>query len=190
VGTLSLQQLIMKVLVGSRNPVKVEATKVAFALFFDAVEVIAFEVSSGVSAQPVEDETFEGAEHRADTLIVLNDEQNLHAQFFVGIEGGIKKLRQRWFAFGALCVIDDCGRRGYGTTPFFELPNSVSAELMKGTDVELGDVMDRVTGKENTKQKQGAVGFFTRGVMSRKEYYVAGLTAALIPFLNADLYFR
>jgi inosine/xanthosine triphosphatase len=179
----------MKVLVGSRNPVKVEATKVAFALFFDAVEVIAFEVSSGVSAQPVEDETFEGAEHRAEKLRALNNEQNLHAQFFVGIEGGIKKLRQRWFAFGATCILDAHGRRGYGTTPFFELPNSVSAELVKGTGVELGDVMDRVTGEKNTKQNQGAVGFFTRGVMSRKEYYVAGLTVALIPFLNADLYF-
>jgi non-canonical (house-cleaning) NTP pyrophosphatase len=46
-----------------------------------------------------------------------------------------------------------------------------------------------VTGEKNTKQNQGAVGFFTRGVMSRKGYYVAGLTVALIPFLNADLYF-
>ncbi|HDS45918.1 MAG TPA: inosine/xanthosine triphosphatase [Methanomicrobia archaeon] len=180
----------MNVLVGSRNPVKVDATKEAFGLFFDAVEVIALEVSSGVSAQPVEDETFEGAEHRADRLRELNDALNLHAQFFVGIEGGIKKLRQRWFAFGAVCLIDACGRRGYGTTPFFELPNAVSAELVKRTGLELGDVMDRMTGAENTKQKQGAVGFFTRGVLSRKAYYVAGLTVALIPFLNPDLYFR
>ncbi|MGC9444696.1 MAG: inosine/xanthosine triphosphatase [Candidatus Methanospirareceae archaeon] len=181
---------MMKVLVGSRNPVKVDATKVAFAQFFDAVEVLALAVSSGVSAQPIEDETFEGAEHRAERVRVLNDEQNLHAQFFVGIEGGIKQLRQRWFAFGATCVINARGRRGYGTTPFFELPNAISAELMKRTGAELGDVMDRLTGMENTKQKQGAVGFFTQGVLSRKAYYVAGLTVALIPFLNADLYFR
>ena len=180
----------MNVLVGSRNPVKVDATKVAFAQFFDAVEVLAFAVSSDVSAQPIEDETFEGAEHRAERLRVLNEEQNLHAQFFVGIEGGIKQLRQRWFAFGAMCIIDARGRRGYGTTPFFELPGSISAELIAGTDIELGDVMDRLTGKEHTKQNQGAVGFFTRGVVSRKAYYVAGLTVALIPFVNADLYFR
>ncbi|MBN1455106.1 MAG: inosine/xanthosine triphosphatase [Methanomicrobia archaeon] len=180
----------MNVLVGSRNPVKVKATKEAFAQFFDAVEVLALEVSSNVSAQPIEDETFEGAEHRAERLKALNTKQNLDAQFFVGIEGGIKKLRQRWFAFGVICILDAHGRSGYGTTPFFELPNSISSELMKEENVELGDVMDRVTGEKNTKQKQGAVGFFTRGVMSRKEYYVAGLTVALIPFLNADLYFR
>ena len=189
-ATVSLQPPVMKVLVGSRNPVKVKATRVAFAQFFDDVEITALAVSSSVSAQPIEDETFAGAEHRAEGLRVLNDEQHLHAQFFVGIEGGIKQLRQRWFAFGATCVLDTCGRRGYGTTPFFELPNAVSAELLKGTGVELGDVMDRVTGEANTKQKQGAVGFFTRGVMSRKEYYVAGLTVALIPFLNPDFYFR
>ncbi len=180
----------MKVLVGSRNPVKVDATKDAFARFFASVEVIAREVDSNVSAQPVEDETFRGAEHRADELRTLNREQHLHAQFFVGIEGGIKQLWQRWFAFGAICLLDTQGQRGYGTTPFFELPNSVSAELVTGTGVELGNVMDRLTGDENTKQKQGAVGYFTRGVMNRKEYYVTGLTVALIPFLNPELYFR
>jgi inosine/xanthosine triphosphatase len=183
--------LFMKVLVGSRNPVKVEATKEAFSRYFDAVEVVGgIEVSSSVSNQPIEDETFEGAENRAVALRKLNEEQNLNAQFFVGIEGGIKNLFHRWFAFGVMCIMDDTGRKGYGTTPFFELPSFVYKELLQGSDVELGDVMDNLIGEKNTKQKQGAVGYFTKGVMDRKDYYVSGLTVALIPFLNEELYFE
>ena len=164
----------MKVLVGSRNPVKVEATKEAFSLYFDAVEIVSIDVSSHVPDQPIEDETFEGAESRAVTLKLRNATENLKAQVFVGIEGGIKNVFQHWFAFGVVCVMDTAGRKGYGTTPFFELPESVSNELLKGKGTELGDVMDTLIGETNTKQKQGAVGYFTRGVINRKDYYVAG----------------
>jgi len=46
----------MKVLVGSKNPVKIEATKEAFKKYFDDIEV-----DSKVSKQPIGIETFVGA---------------------------------------------------------------------------------------------------------------------------------
>ncbi len=180
----------MKVLVGSRNAVKVEATKEAFSIYFNPaeLEVEGIEVNSKVSNQPIEDETFAGAKNRALELKKINKARNFNAEFFVGIEGGIKKLFDRWFTFGAMCIMDDKGRVGYGTSPFFELPSEITEELLKG--VELGDVMDNLIGEKNTKEKQGAVGYFTKGVMDRKRYYVDGLILALIPFLNKDLYFE
>ena len=51
-------------------------------------------------------------------------------------------------------------------------------------------MIDNLIGEKNTKKRQGAVGHFTKGIMNRKEYYVAGLMVALIPFLNTDLYFQ
>ena len=57
-------------------------------------------------------------------------------------------------------------------------------------DVELGYVMDRITNTENTKLKSGAIGFFTNGVMDRKELYIQGLIVAMAPFLHKDLYFK
>jgi inosine/xanthosine triphosphatase len=180
----------MKVLVGSRNPVKLEATKDAFSKYFNAVEVVGIGVNSKVSNQPIEDETFAGAENRAFELKKTNKERNFNAEFFVGIEGGIKRLFDRWFTFGVICIMDDKGRIGYGTSPFFELPSYITEELLKGKGIELSDVMDNLIGEKNTKEKQGAVGYFTKGVMDRKRYYVDGLTVALIPFLNKDLYFE
>ncbi len=173
----------MKVLVGSRNPVKVAATKEAFAMFFDNVDVSGMVVDSGVPAQPVGTETFVGAENRAMELRTRNQ----NADFFVGIEGGIIKLFNRWFVSGVMCIMDTSGIKGYGCTPLFELPSHITAKLLHG--VELGDVIDDLAKESNTKQKQGAVGYFTGGVMDRKRYYVDGLIAALIPFLNRELYF-
>ena len=179
---------MMKVLVGSRNPVKLEATEEAFSKYFDAVEVVGISVNSEVSNQPIEDETFAGAKNRAFELKRINEERNFEAEFFVGIEGGIKKLYDSWFVFGVMCIMDDKGRIGYGTSPFFELPSHITEKLLKG--IELGDVMDNLIGEKNTKEREGAVGYFTKGVMDRKRYYVAGLTVALIPFLNEGLYFE
>lgn len=178
----------MKILVGSKNPVKIEAVREAFGKYFGDVEISSFDAESGVSVQPVNDETFRGAGNRAEHLFELNKAGNLNADFFVGIEGGIIKIYEKWFAFGCMCVMDKNGRTGFGTSPHFELPDSITEKLLGGT--ELGDVMDEIMNQENTKQKQGAIGFFTNGVMHRKDLYVAGLTVAVIPFLHDKIYFQ
>jgi len=178
----------MKILVGSQNPVKIEATEEAFSTYFGRVGVVGVKVDSGVPKQPIDDETFQGARNRAFGLKRINDEKELNAKFFVGIEGGVTKLFSRWFAFGEMCIVDDRERVSYGTTPFFELPEKIVEKLLSGA--ELGEVMDRLTGMQNTKRKQGAVGHFTKGVMNRKQFYVNGLLMALIPFINKDVYFE
>lgn len=179
--------MTVKVLVGSENPVKIAAVKEAFSKFFNNVEVVGMKVNSNVPDQPVNMETFEGAKNRVLELMNINKEKNLGAKFFVGIEGGIIEVYSRWFAFGGMCVGDEKGRISFGTSPHFELPKSVVAELLRG--VELGLVMDKIQGDNNTKQKHGAIGYFTKGVVDRKELYTHGLVMALIPFLNDELYF-
>jgi len=178
----------MKVLVGSQNPVKIEAVKEAFSKYFDNVEVIGMKVDSKVPDQPINEETFEGAKNRALELKRINEEKNLGAKFFVGIEAGIIKLYSKWFGFGVMCVADNKGKIGIGTSSHFELPESIVKHLLNR--VELGDVMDRITGDHNTKQKNGAIGFLTKNVIDRKNLYVHGLIVSLLPFINENLYFR
>jgi non-canonical (house-cleaning) NTP pyrophosphatase len=76
---------------------------------------------------------------------------------------------------------------GLGTPPMYQLPDRMVQELLAG--VELGEVMDRAMGEENTKQKGGAVSFFTHGLMDRQAIYTLGVTLALVPFINRELYF-
>lgn len=87
-----------------------------------------------------------------------------------------------------MCVVDKEGRVGFGTSPHFELPPTVVEKLLQGA--ELGDVMDVIMNQQNTKQKHGAIGFFTNGVMNRKELYIEGLKVAIIPFLHKEMYFK
>lgn len=177
----------MLVLVGSGNPVKVNAVKDSFSKYFENVEVKSFPTGSGVPDQPFGEDTFTGAKNRALELVEINRKNNLNADYFVGIEGGVLNYFSRWFGFGVMCVVDKAGKTGFGTSPHFELPQAVVDELHNGK--ELGIVMDELTGKMNTKYHNGAIGFFTNGVMDRKDLYIQGMIVALAPFLHSELFF-
>jgi non-canonical (house-cleaning) NTP pyrophosphatase len=50
--------------------------------------------------------------------------------------------------------------------------------------------MDEILATKNSKQKGGAISFFTNGVMNRKDLYIPGLISALVPFNHRELYFQ
>lgn len=178
----------MLVLVGSKNPVKIQAVEEAFSKFFPGVEVQSFSVPSGVPDQPKGNQILEGCRNRALELKKINDEQELEADFFVGMEAGIIEMAPRWFNFSGACILDRDGREGYGTSPFFELPGHVMEKLQAGA--ELGDVADELFKESNIKQKGGMIGQFTKGAMDRKSYVGQSLIIALIPFLNREIFFK
>ncbi len=178
----------MKILVGSKNPVKIKAVEKAFKNYFDVVSAIGVDANSNVPDQPIGDETYKGAENRAEFLVKLNSKENLEADYFVGIEGGISKTFNKWFAFGCMCIIDKNLNKSFGTSSHFELPELMVKKLLNG--IELGTVMDEQTNEHNTKQNSGAIGYFTKGQIDRENLYMQGLTVALIPFINPKLYFN
>lgn len=179
---------MVKILVGSKNPVKLESVREAFSYYFKDLEVMGLSVDSRVPDQPVNDKTFTGAHNRALALQKINQDKHMGASFCVGIEGGIINLYSKWFAFGVICIVDDTGKFGFGISPNFEISNHHAEELLQGT--ELGDIADRITGGNNVKQKGGIISFLTKGIISRKDLYVPGVVAALIPLLNKDIYFK
>jgi inosine/xanthosine triphosphatase len=176
----------MLILVGSKNPVKVESVKDAFEKYFSNVNVQGFDVSSGVSDQPVNDDTFKGAQNRAEALFVINKASRMGAQYFVGIEGGIINISGKWFSCGCICILNDRGIAGFGTSSHFSLPMNIIDKLLQG--IELGQVIDEITDQHNSKQKSGAIGHLTKDVITRKDLYTQGIITALIPFLNPDLF--
>ena len=177
---------LMNVLVGSTNPTKIDAVRLGFAYYFPEVAVQGYDVSSDVAAQPVGEQTFEGARNRVLRLREMSPEQHSKGDYFVGIEGGIEQLCAKWFSFGVICIMDREGRIGWGTSSYFQLPKGIVEELRRGK--ELGDIIDAYTGVEHTKLKNGAIGFLTRDVITRTSLYVPGVVTALIPFVNKELY--
>jgi inosine/xanthosine triphosphatase len=178
----------MKILVGSKNPVKVASVEEALSNYFENIVVEGIDVDSGVADQPINNDTYIGAKNRAQKLRSLNETKKLAADLFIGIEGGIAKQFGKWFAFGCMCIIDNENNIGFGSSPQFELPDPVVKKILEG--MELGDVMDEIMNEQNTKQKGGAIGYFTNGVMNRKELYIEGLKVAIIPFLHKEMFFN
>lgn len=172
----------MKVLVGSANPVKIAAATEAFGRYFDGVAAEGVSVPTGVGSQPIGDATIAGARNRAQALRAAHD-----ADYYVGIEGGVAQHDGRWMSFTAVTIIDRHGEEGSGLSPHFALPSSIAERLIAGE--ELGDVIDEQLGDTNTKQKEGAIGHFSKGVCTRKDLCTAGVLMALIPFLNRERYF-
>jgi len=84
----------MKVYVGSKNRVKIEAVKSAFSKFFEKdVEVIGVSVDNGVGKQPYDEQTWKGAINRAKNAM----KEYRDGDFWVGIESGIFSQYQRYF---------------------------------------------------------------------------------------------
>jgi len=78
------------VIIASKNPVKIEAVKIAFEKMFlqEKFEFIGESIPSDVNAQPMSnEETLQGAMNRA-----INAQSKFpEANFWVGLEGGLEK---------------------------------------------------------------------------------------------------
>ena len=174
---------MIKIIVASKNPVKINAAKVGFeAMLNDTVEASGVSIPSGVSDQPLtDDETRKGSELRAKGA----KENYPDAHFWVGIEGGVDKLNGVIHTFGWITILSK-NKQGQARSATIPLPNAVEAGLQKGE--ELGDINDRLFHKDNSKQKGGTSGILTHGVMDRLELYRHAMVLALIPFVNKALY--
>ena len=176
---------MLKVIVASKNPVKINAASYAFKKMFPAesFDVEGVSVASGVSEQPQSDsETFQGALNRAENVSEI-----ANADFWVGIEGGIEEKDFGMEAFAWVVVKAKDNKLGKARTGTFFLPPKVAELIKQGK--ELGEADDIVFGKVNSKQENGAVGILTDNVVNRTEYYIETIVLALIPFKNSQLYF-
>ena len=173
------------VIVGSENPVKLATTKEAFEKVFpdETFEYIACTVASGVSDQPFgTTETKRGALNRATGC----RQAFPHADFYVGLEGGLEEIEGEFWSSAWMCILDNHGRVGFGRTGTLQLPLSVSARIHQGE--ELSMAIDICFNKVNSKHKGGAVGALTNDLITRTDFYRDALVYALIPFIKPELY--
>ncbi len=173
-----------KVIVASKNPVKVNATRKAFEKVFpeEIFEVIGVQVPSFVSDQPMSDaETLEGAVNRAENAKLANKT----ADFWVGIEGGIETDGIDMDCFGWIVILTQ-KRFGQARSCTFPLPPYIAQAVHAGK--ELGHVNDEFFKMHNSKQGGGAVGSLTDNLVTRMDLYLQPLILALIPFMQPHLY--
>ena len=177
---------MITVVIASTNPVKIRAAVNGFRRLFPGSElsVVTANVPSGVAHQPMSDEeTLRGALNRSANAQTAHP----HADYWIGLEGGIQSLGQEMIAF-AWIVVRSNHMIGKGRTGTFFLPPAVVDLIRQGK--ELGEADDVVFGRTNSKQENGAVGLLTDNVIDRTQLYEHAMILALIPFKNEMLYAR
>ncbi|MEZ4668205.1 MAG: inosine/xanthosine triphosphatase [Anaerolineae bacterium] len=184
---------MQRIIIASTNPVKIQAAQTGFQQMFpyDSFLASGLSVPSGVADQPMTDEeTLQGALNRAANARAADPQ----AAFWVGIEGGCEEKHGELWTFAWVVVLQNSPRyegegtgvrAGKGRTGAFCLPREVADLVRQG--VELGEADDRVFGRSNSKQNNGAVGLLTGDVIDRQSYYVHAVVLALVPFRNQEL---
>ncbi len=180
-----MKQVSKKVAVGSKNPVKIEAVKLAFSDVWPEIEweVIGSDVGSGVSDQPMSDrESIKGATNRAKRSRKMHN-----ADFGVGIEGGIQKHGKEYVDAGWMVVVAKNGLVGIGASVSMHTPHKMM-RMVLDEGKELGEVCDIIFKRKNTKHAEGQFGLMTKNLITRTEGYRQGVISALVRFIHPDLY--
>ncbi len=165
------------VICATQNPAKIKAILGAFELIFgpQSCHIDAINVESGVPDQPIgSEETRRGARQRVENARLARPD----ADFWVAIEAGIDEGSTfSWV------VIKDKNKAGEARSATLPLPANILERVLAGE--ELGPVMSQWSGISEIGRKEGAIGVFTAGHLTRSSVYHQAVLLALSPFHNA-----
>jgi inosine/xanthosine triphosphatase len=156
----------MKIIVGSKNPTKVNAVQDVFS----DMDVSGVDVPSQVSAQPFSDEeTMQGAINRATQCAEIARDT-----VGIGLEGGVMYVADQLYLcnWGALVTPEKEVFTASGARVL--LPKEIEKELKQG--IELGNIMDYYARRKGVSKKEGAIGIFTNDHLSRQEMFAQVVT--------------
>ena len=85
-----------------------------------------------------------------------------------------------------MAIVDRRGQWGLGKAHGILMPEKIIKKVKQGK--ELGDVMDELMGMKNTKQHEGAVGFFTKNLISRVQSFEIATIYALARFIREEMF--
>ena len=175
----------MKILMGTKNPGKIEGARQAFEKYFDNVEIEGIPVNSDVGDQPVNEEILQGAKNRVKNLKKYAKNNNIKADYFVSSEAGITNLLGEWIDINCVVVENIEGLQSVGTSQGFPIPDKYIDEIK---ETELGKVMDKIfSGKELGKGK-GGISFLTKDEVSRIDLTRNAFIMALTSHINGEIW--
>jgi inosine/xanthosine triphosphatase len=168
--------------VGSTNPAKVEAVRRSLARLAPSCAIEAVDVASGVAAMPLSEADLRaGARARARGAL-----ERTGADIAFGLEGGAILDGDRAWLTGQVVALDRDGRMGEAAWGRMLLPPAATARLRSGE--ELGDIIDDLFARKESKRQTGAIGLLTDGAVTRTDAFADLVAMACAPFLHPELY--
>ena len=175
----------MKILMGTKNPGKIEGAKQAFEKYFENIEIEGISVESEVPDQPINEEIFQGAKNRVKNLKKYAKQNNIKADYYIASEAGITDLLGEWIDINAVVIEDAEGFQSVGTSQGFQIPEKYVDEIKQ---TELGKVMDKIFEKEKLGQGKGGISYLTKGEVSRIDLTKSAFLMALINHINGEIW--
>ena len=188
----------MKIVIGSLRQPKIDAVKSAFAKIQkvssqnEPVEFLARESDSNIPAMPLSIKLLmTGAYNRVQNLKEEDRDSPDKPDVYVGLEGGffgeVSPEQKRWYFLQSWVYVSD-GERGYfGASGAMPVPEQIVNKVLEGNS-ELGDVIDKFGTENDIRDKDGAFGVFTQGLITRQASFEFALLSAFAPFFNQTLY--
>lgn len=173
----------MKILIGTKNPSKIEGVKRAFLRYFDEVEIEGVDVSSNVPDQPFNEDVLQGAKNRANAAKEYAEKNGIEADYFAGVEAGILELYGEALNFNIACVVDKDGVQSIGISQGFPIPDKY---LEKIRQTSLGVVMDEVFSGNELGRSVGGISYLTKDNVTRMDIIDSAFTMALVKMVNGD----
>lgn len=175
----------MRILIGTKNPGKIQGAKLAFEKYFDNIEIEGIPVESEVGAQPVNREILEGARNRVRNLKAYAKRNNIYADFYVSSEAGITDLLGEWIDINCVVIEDKEGFQSVGTSQGFPIPEKYIKEIK---EIELGKVMDKIFEGTDLGKGKGGINYLTKGEVSRIELTQNAFVMALTKHINGEIW--
>lgn len=175
----------MKILIGTKNPGKIEGAKRAFERYFDNIEIEGISVDSEVGNQPLNEEIIKGAKNRVKNLRKYAMENNMKVDFFIASEAGITNLLGEWIDINVAVIENNEGLQSLGISQGFEIPEKYVNEIL---ETELGKVMDKIFSENDLNKGKGGINILTKNQVSRISLTENAFIMALIKHINGDLW--
>ena len=176
----------MKVVIGTKNPGKIEGAKKALSYYYKDIEIKGIPVESDVGEQPVNDEIYIGAKNRVKNLKKYCNNNNIEADLYLGIESGITNSLGRWLITNIAVIEDNNNFESYGTSPSFPVPERLVKDVINS---DLSKAMDKVLGEDKERHnKAGGIQLLTHNKVTRIDLTEMAFTMALTKYINGEIW--
>lgn len=106
----------MKIIIGSKNPTKIEGAKKAFEHYFNDFEIEGIAVNSDVCDMPLNDEIYSGAKNRVKNLKKYCIDNNIVADLYISIEAGMSNQICEYMITNVAVIEDNEENRSFGVS--------------------------------------------------------------------------
>lgn len=121
----------MKILMGTKNPGKIEGAKQAFAKYCNDFQIQPVEVDSEVGAQPINREIIIGAKNRIKNLRKYAKENKIEVDYYIASEAGITNCFGNWIDINLALIENSIGYQSIGTSQGFPIPEQYIEEIKR-----------------------------------------------------------